>query len=54
MHTQTRTHDPSLAVQVKLSSAPNLGEHFRISRKDEKILRKKPQFTILVHPGTTF
>lgn len=33
--------------KVKLSSAPGLGEHFRISRKDEKVLRGNSKFTTL-------
>ena len=33
--------------KVKLSTAPNLGEHFRVSRADEKKLRGKSKYTTL-------
>lgn len=41
-----RSLDLDLA-KVKLSSAPLLGEHFRISRKDEKVLRGNSKFMTL-------
>lgn len=33
--------------KVKLSNAPNLGDHFRVSRKDERVLRGNSKFTTL-------
>mmetsp|Transcript_48662 Transcript_48662/g.95398 ORF Transcript_48662/g.95398 Transcript_48662/m.95398 type:complete len:948 (-) Transcript_48662:170-3013(-) len=35
------------ASKVKLNHTPQLGDHFRISRKDEKVLRKKAKYSSL-------